>query len=585
MMVGAQPVAGGTWFRLWAPRPRTLEIEVAGLGRFALPRSETGWVEGFVPGARPGARYLYVLDGDRRRPDPASRSQPDGVHAASEIVDPNDFAWHDQSFRPAPWHAFYELHVGSFSAAGTFAGVEEQIGRLVALGVDVVELMPVASFPGRRNWGYDGTHWLAPHAAYGGPHGLRQLVDACHARGLAVVLDVVLNHLGPEGNYLAEFGPYFSSLSTPWGPALDLDSPSAGPVRSHVIACARSLVEEYHLDGLRLDAVHAFTDHSPLHIVAELAATLHADAVRRGRPIWVIAESDLGETRAVEPAEEGGWGCDAMWADDFHHALHAVLTSERHSYYVDFGAPSQLARVLERGFYHSGHQVAYRGRRYGEPAAHLDGRRLIACTQNHDQVGNRARGERLAVLAPGCTHAAAALLLTSPFTPFLFMGEEQGEVAPFPYFTSFEDRALARAVTEGRIREQGAGTPDPQAIETFLSARVTPRPSQDRDVTAFYTALLGWRRKLPSLGQQAFDRTEAEASGATLIVRRGSPWEETLVVARLADSEDTVALPAARHGDWRLLLDAGDYGHPPCARRHNDRLTIAGYGAVLLAAP
>ena len=283
MKHGAEVVEGGTWFRVWAPRPRRLELEVEGR-RLAMPRDESGWGELLVPDVGAGARYSYILDGDRRRPDPASRAQPDGVHAASQVVDPRAFRWRDASWRGEPLDVVYELHVGTFSPSGTFAGVAERIDWLVESGFRAIELMPVGAFPGDRSWGYDGVAWMAPQACYGGADGLRALVDACHVAGVAVVLDLVFNHLGPDGNYLREFGPYFGEQATPWGDAIHLDGPGSGGVRDFIVSCARALVDEYHLDGVRLDAVHAFHDRSPQHLVAELTAALHSDGVARGRP-------------------------------------------------------------------------------------------------------------------------------------------------------------------------------------------------------------------------------------------------------------------------------------------------------------
>jgi maltooligosyltrehalose trehalohydrolase len=586
MRFGADVIEGGTRFRVWAPRPRQLELEVSGQ-RLTVPRDALGWGEVVVPGVGPGARYCYVLDGDRRRPDPASRSQPEGVHAPSEVVDPTRYRWQDTDTLQPPLTSLYELHVGTFSPAGTFDGVAERLADLQDLGFDVLELMPVATWAGPRGWGYDGVTWLAPHAAYGGPERLRALVDACHQRGMAVVLDVVFNHLGPEGNYLGEYGPYFTDRHTGWGEALDLDGSAAGPVRAFILHAARALVAEFHLDGLRLDAVHALVDRSPQHLVAELSAALHADGEERGRPVWVIAESDLGTPRVVEPAEEGGWGCDALWHDDFHDALQAALTGEQTRRYADFGRVSQVARTLERGFCQTGRRSIYRGRRYGEPAAHLDGRRIVVYAQNHDQVGNRTFGERLSTLVPGCAHAVAVALLTSPFLPLVFMGEEYGEVAPFPFFTSFGDAVLGRAVRAARRREYGAGAPDPQDPATLEMARLRPANAGARGegLRRLYRTLLGLRRTRPSLAAQPLARTEAIAEGQAVVVRRASVREETLAVYKLGPEATQLLLPIPRHGEWRMIVDAGDFGGPQGAQLEGERLSLPGYGAIVCAAP
>ncbi len=586
---GAIVEPGGVRFRAWAPRPRSIEVEIDGR-RVALADRGGGLREAFVPGVGAGARYAYLLDGERRRPDPFSRAQPEGVHGPSEVVDPRAFRWSDGAFRAPPLAdvVLYELHVGAFTRAGTFDAVAERLDDVAAAGANAVELMPVASFPGARNWGYDGVQWLAPQASYGGPERLRALVEACHRRGLAVVLDVVLNHLGPEGNYLAEFAPYFTPRHhTPWGDALDLDGADAGPVRDHLIDAALALVDEFHLDGLRLDAVHAFVDGSPVHVVAELAAALHARGAARGRPVWVIAESDLGSPHVVQPPAVGGWDCDAMWADDFHHALHAAVTGERAHYYADFGAPSLVARALERNLVQTGRHARFRGDRYGAPAAFLDGRTIVACAQNHDQVGNRARGERLSSLVPESLHAAAVALLTSPFLPLLFMGEEFGERAPFPYFTSFEDPQLARAVREGRRREYGEGAPDPQAPATFASAILDEARGGARGLLLrrFHRALAELRRERPSLGTSAPGRTEAVADGRAVVVRRTGDFDETLAVFVLGPSATVVELPAARRGSWRPLLDAADFGGPQGTRLAGSALHLPGWGALVLGSP
>jgi maltooligosyltrehalose trehalohydrolase len=537
--MGALVDDGGTSFRVWAPRPQRLELLVDDK-RCALKDAGGGWREARVDGVGAGARYCYLLDGERRRPDPASRSQPDGVHAPSEIVDAR-FDWrHAAPARPFGEWVIYELHVGTFTREGTFDAVARELPRLVELGVNAVELMPVGAFPGRRNWGYDGVAWYAPQASYGGPDGLRRLVDAAHGLGLAIVADVVYNHLGPEGNYLAEFGPYFTERHhTPWGAAIDFSQPA---VRAHVLANARMFADEYRVDALRLDAVHAIFDDaatspSGRHIVADLA-----------RQQLVIAESDLGDVKVLEE-----WSCHAQWADDLHHALHAVLTGERSGYYADYGSVEMVARAMAQGFALTGEFSRWRGRSFGTPAKHLDGERFVVCAQNHDQVGNRGFGERLAQLRPGCEWAAAAALLLAPAVPLIFMGEEHSDAAPFLYFTDHGDAGLQRAVREGRRREYGEA-PDPQDPATFERSRVDPAHGK-AGVRRFYQQLIALRPKT-----QDRTRCDVRAAGDAVIVRR---WNEGELLAAISLGEGArLELPAPRVGRWQLRLDAGDCDGP-----------------------
>jgi len=581
MILGAVYEGAATRFRVWAPRPRTVELELVPSGRrIPLQRGDAGYFDGVGEGVRPGDRYLYLLDGERRRPDPASRLQPEGVHGPSEVVDPSAYVWrHQPVARAVDEYVIYELHLGTFTREGTFDAAAAQLSRLVELGVTAVELMPVAAFPGRRNWGYDGAHWFAVQSTYGGPEGLRRFVDDAHGLGLHVILDVVYNHLGPEGNYLAEFGPYFTDRHpTPWGAALDYDGEHAAPVRAHALANARMWVEEYRVDALRLDAVHAIHDESPRHLVGELADELHADGQRLGRQIHVIAESDLGDVKVIESPSERvqAWGCDAQWADDLHHALHATLTGERTGYYADFGLSQLVARAVADSFSRTGEWSAYRKRPFGTPAKHLPGERFVVFAQNHDQVGNRAGGERLGHLCPGCEHAAAAVVLCAPAVPLLFMGEEHADPAPFLYFIDHGDPQLRRAVSEGRRREVGwAGgeVPDPQAASTFERSRVDLElgsVGRHAGVRRWYQSLLALRRQRQSL--RALDKQRClavadDAQGA-LVVRRWHDEDETLLVVSLAARPTRITTPAPRSRRWRVLLDAGDprFGGPTGAQ-------------------
>ena len=599
--------------RVWAPRPREIVLQIlddaGGSRRVPLSRTPDGWAVARMPGLADGARYQFVLDGNAR-PDPASRRQPDGVHGPSQVVDPRRLP----PRRPGPRRplaelVLYELHVGTFTAEGTLDAARAELQRLAELGITAVELMPLGAFPGRRNWGYDGVAWWAVQESYGGPAALARFVDEAHRLGLAVVLDVVYNHLGPEGNYLSEYGPYFTSRhQTPWGDALDY---ALAPVRAHAVENARMWIRDYGIDGLRLDAVHAISDDSPEHVVAAIARAVQEEGG------FVIAESDLGDVRVIEPRSDGGWGCDAQWADDFHHALHVALTGERHGYYADHhdgGGLGALARAIENGFSYTGQQAPSRGRAFGTPSRDLPAERFVICAQNHDQIGNRARGERLAQLVPGASFPTLALLLTSPGLPLLFQGEEYAEPAPFLYFTDHGDPELCRAVSEGRRREFAwalesrnpqmgsappdelrssiADFPDPQDPATFARSRVDltlgERDPIHAGVRRFVRALLALRRARPSLAHLDRARVEArpELAARALVVRRWRGHEETLTAISVGREVASVSLPAPRSGAWRIAIDAGDarYGGPVGAHLDpgRERLSLPPLGAVVL---
>ncbi|MCG2682742.1 MAG: malto-oligosyltrehalose trehalohydrolase [Planctomycetales bacterium] len=509
-----QPDGSVVW-RVWAPRSENVSL-------VAWPddsRTETAMTpEGFgyftcrQSDVRAGLRYAFRLDDGREYPDPASRWQPDGVHQPSALWFPTEYKWGDGSWRGVPREelAVYELHVGAFTPEGTFAAIIPRLGQLAELGVTAIELMPVAQFPGERNWGYDGVHPFAAQNTYGGPPALQELIDAAHQAGLAVLLDVVYNHFGSEGNYLGLFGPYETDrYRTPWGKAVNFDGPESDPVRRFVIDNALFWVRDFHADGLRLDAVHAIHDFSARHILAELQSEVQAEAARAGRVVHVIAESDLNDVRLVVPPERGGHGLDAAWSDDFHHCVHALLTGERDGYYRDFGRPEQLAKAYNDVYVYDGCYSPFRQRRHGNRVGEADRTRFVVSVGNHDQVGNRALGERLtALLPPEARRLACGLLLVSPCVPLLWMGEEYGETRPFPFFSSFGDPQLVEAVRRGRREEFAAlefrwGTeiPDPQSPETFLAAKLqwdwsSPEPSARRRLHA---DLLAARRCWPAL--------------------------------------------------------------------------------------
>jgi maltooligosyltrehalose trehalohydrolase len=528
-----------------------------------------GLFEIFVPEARPGMRYRYQLPDDRARPDPVSRLQEGSVHGPSTLFDPA-FAWTDQSWRGLELEdlVFYELHVGTFTPEGTLDAIIPRLGDLAELGVNAIELMPLAAFDGPRGWGYDGVLLYTVHAPYGGPRALQRLIDACHSRGLAVFLDVVYNHLGPSGNYLSELGPYFTTRHvTPWGEAINYDGPDSGPVRRFMIDNALSWVNDFHIDGLRLDAIHGIVDESPRHVLQELNDEVQALAARLGRRVQVIAESDLNDPRVIRPKEEGGWGLAAQWSDDFHHALHSLVTGERVGYYADFGKFEDLAKAYAEGFVLSGQRSVYRGRPHGRSAQGLPHKRFVIAAQNHDQIGNRPQGDRLAAsLPPEALRMVAAATLLSPCLPLVFMGEEWAETAPFQYFTSFPDRALGKAVFEGRRGdEQRFGwneeVPDPQALKTFerskvdwSSAKLEPHASMRR----FYRALLEIRRNRAAHGGARLEELEVSCDAVRRILwlQWLSPGRSrALLVLHFASETGRGALTLPE-GSWRVLLDS-----------------------------
>jgi maltooligosyltrehalose trehalohydrolase len=538
--LGAVPAPGGTTrFRVWAPRARELALDLAGErtplepeghGVFAVERA-----------AAPGADYAYRVDG-RRLPDPCSRWQPGGLRGRSRVLDPAAFSWTDGGWEPPVLRdlVLYELHVGTFTPEGTFEAAIPRLRELRALGVTAIELMPIAEFPGRHGWGYDGVYVSAAHSAYGGPLGLQRLVDAAHGAGLAVILDVVYNHLGASGVRAMEaFGPYLTvKHTTPWGKAVNLDDAQSDPVREWILQSAEQWVRDFHVDGLRLDAVHALADSNPEHIVAAIARRVHAANPRA----LVIAESGLNDPKVVRPPERGGWDCDAAWADDFHHALRVALTGETDGWYEEFADLGTLVKAFHRPHVHDGTFSTFRGRRFGAPADDVAPERFVVFSANHDQVGNRAFGDRLPVPA---RPLAALLTCLAPFTPMLFQGEEYGESAPFLFFSDHIDARIADATREGRRREFaafaafGREVPDPQDPATFAASKLTREGDPPR-LRELYAAVLGLRAEL------AGEEAHAHADGRRLTVRRGS----YRILANLGDEPWPL--------DAEPLLAAGD---------------------------
>lgn len=560
-------------FLVYAPFAEAVEVRIVSPGErlVRLARDERGYHGGVVDEVGPGALYLYRLDGGKERPDPASRLQPQGVHGPSQVIDPAPFPWGDRGWTGLTLEScvFYEIHVGTFTPQGTFDAIVPHLDGLRDLGVTAVELMPVAQFPGGRNWGYDGVYPFAVQDTYGGPEALKRLVDACHRRGMAVALDVVYNHLGPEGNYLRDFGPYFTDrYRTPWGAAINFDGPHSDEVRRYFLENARSWLTEFRVDALRLDAIHGIMDFSAYPFLAELADAVRRLAAQETRTMHLIPESDLNDARVVTPREAGGLGLDAQWNDDFHHALHTLLTGESDGYYRDFGAVAHLARAFSDGFVYSGEYSAYRSRRHGNSSRRLEAGRFVVFSQNHDQTGNRMLGERLSRLVSfESLKLAAGVVLLSPYVPLLFMGEEYGETAPFHYFISHTDEELVEAVRRGRQEEFAAfhwegEAPDPQDVGAFLGSRLDhglAAAGRGRTLREFYRELLRLRREHPALSRSSREGTEVAAreDEKLLLVVRRSGDAAAAAVFHFGEAPATLRIPLPA-GRWETLLDSSD---------------------------
>jgi maltooligosyltrehalose trehalohydrolase len=518
--------------------------------------------------AQPGARYFYRLDGETERPDPASRFQPFDVHQASEIAR-SEFEWTDQGWPGLLLddYLFYELHVGTFTPEGTFDALIPHLDRLVDLGITAVEIMPIGQFPGTRNWGYDGVYSYAAQNSYGGPEGFKRLVDACHTRGLAVVLDVVYNHMGPEGNYLSQFGPYFTDrYKTPWGDALNFDGPQSDHVRHFFIENALYWIVDCHVDALRLDATHAMYDFSAETFLEELVQTVHQTAQRLNRRVYLIAESERADDRLLRSPDVGGIGMDAQWSDELHHVLHTLLTDEDFAYYLDFGDFSQLDEAFRQGFVYSRRYSPFHERRHGTFSNDLPATKFVVCSQNHDQVGNRMHGDRLtALVSLDELKLAAGIVLLSPFLPLLFMGEEYGEPAPFLFFTSFPDPGLGAAVTKGRRAEFAAyrwegEAPDPQAEETFLRSRLNHNlrdQDEHRALWNLYKELIRLRKTHPALRRLSKEQMEVIGYDRerVLFAHRWDGDSAVVMVFNFADQSVTLTLPIPV-GCWNKLLES-----------------------------
>ncbi|MEN6449750.1 MAG: malto-oligosyltrehalose trehalohydrolase [Thermoguttaceae bacterium] len=563
---------GGVACHVWAPNSKSVWLVAAGgddQRATEMQPEGNGYFMCRLLDVEEGFRYVYRLDGDQTFPDPASRWQPEGVHRPSALFFPESYRWSDEAWRGVRRRdlVVYELHVGTFTPEGTLAAIIPRLSQLRRLGIRAIELMPVAQFPGDRGWGYDGVYPYAVQQSYGGPRALQELVNAAHREDLAVILDVVYNHFGPEGSYVAKFGPYFTDRHrTPWGHAINYDGPDSDPVRQFVIDNACYWVRDFHVDGLRLDAVQTIFDLRPRHIVAEIQAAVQRVAAEQQRTVLVIAETDQNDVRLVRPASRGGYGLDGIWADDFHHAIHAFLTGDRDGYYLDFGRPEQVEKALRDVFVYDGGYSPFRRRRHGARVGRIDRSRFVFCIQNHDQIGNRARGERLAtVVSPAAERLACGLLMLSPCVPLIFMGEEYGERRPFPFFCSFGDPQLVEAVRRGRLEEFAAlrfqwkiEAPDAQSPETFAAAKLDwswPDGSPQAARRELCRDLLAARREWPAL-RDARTAARLLADHSVLLLERGGR-QGVLAVANL--SAESNALPKDAVVEKRVLLTTEDF--------------------------
>lgn len=578
-------------FSVWAPAATTGVHLVLGETTIPLQPQDDGWWHVSTP-AEAGARYAFKVDDEDPVSDPRAISLPDGPHGPAEVIELSTFEWTDEHWRGVELEGsvIYEMHVGTFTPGRTFDSAIERLDHLVALGIDIVQVMPVAAFPGKHGWGYDGVFPWAVHAPYGGPVAFQRFVDAAHARGLGVFLDVVYNHLGPDGNYLSRFGPFFHDhYSTPWGQALNLDGEGSDGVRLFVLGNALSWFTAYHLDGLRLDAVHELHDDRAVHILEELALRAAKVSEETGVRRWLVAESDRNDPRTVIPSLHNGLGMDAQWADDIHHGMHVALTGESHGYYADFAAPGALAKVLTTPFFHDGTYSSFRGRTHGRAVdgATLPGWRFVASLQTHDQVGNRRAGDRLGhVIGVRRLKIGAALLLTSPYTPMLFMGEEFDASTPWQFFTDHIDSELAEAVSLGR-REEFARhgwtpeeVPDPQDVSTVEASTLewaeadAGRDDEHGEVLRWYKALLALRRSRPDLRDSRLDQVvvREDADRGTLVIDRG----DHRVAVNLSDQPVTLGVHPAR-GSTVLL--AGD---PTVVLNEEGYLDLPGEGVAIV---
>ncbi|MFO7967057.1 MAG: malto-oligosyltrehalose trehalohydrolase [Archaeoglobaceae archaeon] len=594
MKIGSWYLGGNkTRFTVWAPFIEYLGVNIEGQ---KIPMEKDGkgyWT--VMAEAPPDTLYTFALDGKMDRPDPASHYQPHGVHQPSQVIDHN-FEWDDRDWKGIPLNEMiiYELHTGTFTPQGDFQSIISRLDDLIHLGVNTIELMPVTQFPGERNWGYDGAYLFAVQNSYGGPQGLKTLVNACHQRGMAVILDVVYNHLGPEGNYLRDFAPYFTDrYKTPWGDAINFDGPYSDEVRNFFIENALYWFEQFHVDALRLDAIHGIYDLSPRPFLEELAQSVDELSKEMGKKFYLIAESDLNDVKVIRPREVG-YGIHAQWNDDFHHSLHALLTGERQGYYQDFGTVEHLAKALREGFVYSWQYSKYRKRRHGSSSQDRPAHQFVVFSQNHDQVGNRLLGDRLSTLLPfEALKLVAGAVILSPNVPLLFMGEEYGEESPFLYFISHTDPELVQAVREGRREEfsafdWGEELPDPYSEETFSKCKLRwDKREEGRHKTLydFYKELIKLRKQIPALYHLSKEDMEVRGEGTIICERRWHESDEVLRIMNFGSQEVTTDFDL--QGEWNKALDSceekwGGKGSPiPADIGEKQVLNIAPFNFVV----
>jgi maltooligosyltrehalose trehalohydrolase len=558
-------------FTLWAPHLDRLDLRILSPNEQIVPmkKIERGYWRADVDDLEPGSRYVYRINDEHDKPDPASFYQPDGVHESSQVVDHGSFEWDDKGWKGLPLEEmiFYETHIGTFTSEGTFEAACKRLDYLIDLGVNMIEIMPVAQFPGSRNWGYDGAYLYAVQNSYGGPEGLKHLVNECHKRDIAVCLDVVYNHLGPEGNYISQYCPYFTDkYHTPWGAAVNFDDAFSDGVRNFVIQNALYWFEHFHIDALRLDAIHGIFDMGAKHILKEMAEEVDDFCRKQGRRHYLIAESDLNDIRVIQPWSEGGYGMDGQWSDDFHHCMHTLLTGEDKGYYADFGIIDQLVKALEEGFVYSWDYSVYRKRMHGSSSVGMPAEQFTVFIQNHDQVGNRMMAERLTSLVSfEALKLAAGLMLTSPYVPLLFMGEEYAEDNPFLYFVSHGDKGLINAVREGRKREfKSFGwekePPDPQSDETFKKSMPDfskAEKGRHKAMLDYYKTLIGLRKENSALAHLEKTSCEVwrEKELPVVCMIRKSPKRAVFTVANISDKTNSINI-SDKAGRLNLLVDS-----------------------------
>lgn len=564
----------GTRFRVWAPKAQKAAVLILtgkGAGTYVMQQEEKGYHSVNIPGVSDGDRYLYQLDDGLSYPDPVSRYQPGGVHESSQVVDPQTFNWTDDGWSGIDLEQYriYEIHVGTFTKEGTFDAAIQHLDYLVDLGITAVELMPVSQCPGNRNWGYDGVYHFAPQSSYGGPDAMKQLINACHRKGLAVILDVVYNHLGPEGNYLDQFGHYFTDkYRTPWGRAINFDGHYSDSVLEYFLNNALYWFHEFHVDALRLDAVDWIFDMTPKHFLQRLAEEVSSRREKHGMKIYLFAENDTNDARLINPSSMGGYGIDAQWCDNFHHALRTLLTGETTGYYEDFGQFNQMVKAYTDAFVFTGQYSHYRKRRHGGPVKGCPTSKFVVFTQNHDQVGNRKCGDRLSQNQPlEKLLLAAGVVLLSPYIPLLFMGEEYGETAPFHYFVDLSDPVLIEAVRKGKHEEHASGIcegeiPDPAGEPTFLESKIDlgrKKEGEQALILEFYRKLLSFRATLPAL--KVFQREAMEITGfaqhKVMAIRREVEGSAVLCLFSFSNMRQEVPL-CLPQGNWEKLLDSSD---------------------------